>query len=59
MGNNKTIKERLSVCETILKDIKTDLQNHLAHHWAFNMVLLSVVAIEAVAFLVLVIKHIL
>jgi hypothetical protein len=49
----------MAVCETILKDIKIDLQNHLAHHWTFNMVLLSAIAVEAVAFLVLVIKHVL
>ncbi len=70
MSKELTIKERLIKLETTaterhesLKDdigkCNTNLTNHLRHHWEFNLVLLSAVAIEAIAFLVLVLEHVL
>ncbi len=53
-----TVKERLASVETLLETIDKGFSNHLAHHWAITITLLGVVAVEAVAFLVLVIKHV-
>lgn len=61
MEDGKDTNERLAVIETEVKEIRTSINNHLKHHWEFNMVLLSAISIEALAFLGLalfyIIKH--
>jgi len=54
----KTANERMAICETKLDEVLNKLNNHLSHHWYFTMVLLSAIVTEAIAFLVLVVRHV-
>jgi hypothetical protein len=62
-SKDPTIKERLVCLETkqdgIASDVfecKTNLNNHLEHHFWFNMTLLGAVVVEAIALFIAAIK---
>lgn len=38
---NPTVKERISILEVLIKEVKDQLKNHLAHHWAIDLTLLT------------------
>ncbi len=54
-----TIKERLASIEAIVERVERGFFNHLEHHWAFSLAILSAVAVEAVALVVIVLRHVL
>lgn len=51
-----TTKERLAIVETLLKEVKEGLKNHLAHHFWVNVTLLGCIATEAIAILIIALK---
>lgn len=56
MNREPTIRERLTRLETLLKEVHTNLNNHLQHHFLINITLLGCIVTEAVALLIIVIK---
>lgn len=58
MSKQGTSKEKLASLCTDVSWLKDQFKNHLAHHWAFTMVLLAAILGEAAGFLILVIKHV-
>jgi hypothetical protein len=59
MSKSGSSKEQLASLCTDMKWLKEAFDNHLAHHWAFNIILLTAVIGEAIGFIILVIKHVL
>lgn len=62
-----TIKERLTCLETFLKlfkqditkdvgECKTNLSNHLKHHWEVTLAVITALIVESVALVFLIIK---
>ena len=39
--NNPTVKERITALEILIKELKEQFKNHLGHHWAIDLALLT------------------
>jgi hypothetical protein len=58
MSKQGTVKEQIASLCTDMQWLKKQFDNHLAHHWAFTVALLSAIIAEAIGFIVLVAKHV-